>query len=1287
MALTPEQQIAQQREIIERARKQAQELAKREEVSRAQLLKRGMLVGAKARAEQVRRQKYAKERLQQISKAEKAFEAGVKKYEAEKKAYEARAGPSATQLAYEAIKRQAMGKSATGITYGRPDVVKEAERLMRESPELKRAVQRGVSARIAAKEAGFKDVSEFIGVSKYLAPPTLEVPTWEARVATQPPGTYDIVTGSYISPEGVGYTTATPPPGAKLVSYAPTRDPTIPGAYSEIDPITHKVIATFPAISAPEIVLPSKFKFEPAFLQAGYVSPEMRKKAEIQKIDIQAYKGMGFTPSEAQILAEEGWKQKVGFTPEGARQVLREQAVKSAFLQAGYVSPELRKILPPEAIQKFQQQQIQLQAETQRYKEFGYTPSEARKLATASLERGGVTFDPKGAREILRKPIVTKIMKAVEKVAPITEIEFAPAIVGVGPLAIRAPTGVTYGEVAALPARGVEEAAEYAKEEMELGYAIATGYLPEKWRPAKYTGPPGERPITPTEVTEALETGWFEEAEKKGWYEPVTPERVGEIAEKVVGLAPYAVPYVGPAYMASEFFKGVEEYKYPEKEAEKIYKEQDPYKAYLEQYEKAEKDLEEGYELEPKLTRTEYKAEVLPFYTEQVREKGAIGAATSLAFLGAIGLAKAVPAIIRTTVPRAKYLGMTQKQYQAAVKEAEKELVKLGKQDIAWIGKIEEDTKGIYILGEQRLGGLKRDIKVYGELKETELGKVFIPKGKGEITGEGVVLLGKKKIPYQYLEAQKFEVGADAISVRAGELIGHPEVIKELPSKIKLLRESKFMPELLKPEIIKAEEALRGPVRIIPEPLAKAEAFKILGVTKTVPKAGAFALYRVKPKYLTPSAKLERAIKRQMKENIYFGGRVTKDIAAQIAIQLKPKKFLVIGRKEAGVFFVKEAEREVKLGMKVVGGVKTPFAKTFAEVIQKPFLVKLPKVPKPPRPKVEALRVEPQKYIPLMIGGVKFVPPTDYSILFGREVPIKYLDVGLYEVTEAPPRLLPPVIKPVIMPAIDVGIKPRVVTIPKMKLITVPKVGEKFKYETALKLKRVTVPKFKEVLVPRERLRERLIPREALALREIQIQREALRQVPITRPIVVPRPRIPRIKIPKLRIPIILEKPPVRRRLPKLRKPVPERGYTFEIRRKGKWQRAKLPFAFATEAGAEAMAQEKVLKEAAASYKVVKARKGKRVVRSRKKPSMYRKVLFRPGKEPGVMVQKKKLRILTPGEKAEISYVGGLARMKKSKLLFSQPKRIKLKRGTKVMAKRKVGRPKKKKVTRKRKKR
>ena len=179
-------------------------------------------------------------------------------------------------------------------------------------------------------------------------------------------------------------------------------------------------------------------------------------------------------------------------------------------------------------------------------------------------------------------------------------------------------------------------------------------------------------------------------------------------------------------------------------------------------------------------------------------------------------------------------------------------------------------------------------------------------------------------------------------------------------------------------------------------------------------------------------------------------------------------------------------------------------------------------------------------------------------------------------------------------------------------------------------------------------------------------------------PIERPRPFFEKPK-PVVERPKPIVEPPriVRRRKEKprekLRKPVPKRGYSFEVRRKGKWERAKLPYAFATEEGAEAFAQKKVLKEAAASYKVVKAKKGKKVVRTGAKISPYDRVLFREGKEQGVKVQKKLLRILSEGEKKEISYAGGIAKMKKAETsFFKQPAKKKTTKN-KVIKKKKGG--------------
>ena len=296
--------------------------------------------------------------------------------------------------------------------------------------------------------------------------------------------------------------------------------------------------------------------------------------------------------------------------------------------------------------------------------------------------------------------------------------------------------------------------------------------------------------------------------------------------------------------------------------------------------------------------------------------------------------------------------------------------------------------------------------------------------------------------------------------------------------------------------------------------------------------------------------------------------------------------------------------------------------------------------------------------IPRMVGG-------------GEEVVSEYWGKGTYEVTEVQPEFMPSVTMPTmgvpdVRPVVDTavrlgaGLKDEV------------EVSERFRYKSDLGLKGVDVLKFEEPQISEEKLitkglviprevqisRERLVPKERLVPREMFVSEQAFRQRQVPRQVLRQVPRqvlrqVPRVKLrPKPKPKIKTTPVKISPRVP-LKKPTPKQGYTYEIRRKGKWERGKVPYAFATKEGAEAYAQKKVLKEAAASYKVVKAKKGKKVIRTRLKVSPYNKVLFRKAKkEPGVMVQKKLLRILSEGEKKEISYAGGIARMKKSETSF-----------------------------------
>jgi len=163
-----EQQIAQQREAIERAKKQALELAKRREITRRELLRRGITEVARARGEQIRRRKIAQARLKEIAKVEEPFEKAVEKYEMQKRAYEARVRAQAEKRrAYEIVlKFYNKGMLGAILRFGSPTEKRIAKEFCKKGASLGRELEMKIDK------------------------PELQVP-----------GTYDPKTGSYISPE------------------------------------------------------------------------------------------------------------------------------------------------------------------------------------------------------------------------------------------------------------------------------------------------------------------------------------------------------------------------------------------------------------------------------------------------------------------------------------------------------------------------------------------------------------------------------------------------------------------------------------------------------------------------------------------------------------------------------------------------------------------------------------------------------------------------------------------------------------------------------------------------------------------------------------------------------------------------------------------------------------------------------------------------------------------------------------------------------------------------------
>ena len=856
---------------------------------------------------------------------------------------------------------------------------------------------------------------------------------------------------------------------------------------------------------------------------------------------------------------------------------------------------------------------------TQRVRLQGYKDIYVR--AGGTISKSGVLEMPKTGYQ----KVGEGVQKGIEKLPPVTDIEAIPALGAYSP---------TIGELGSYVKEGMEWELDAVREMWTDISGVALKNIPKKSWPGKWIG--GEYELKPKKGTQA----WVD-AINAGKIIPITKEKVGGVVSGAVRLGAYVTP-AGLPILGVEAVSGIQTVKHPEREASKIFEEQ-IWKPYEEQYAEAERTLEKGYELESKLTKKELSAEYLPGITEQVKFKGAVEAGTSLAFLSGVGAVRAVRWAKTPVITQTPIRPVTEPVFfeKAATFIKEGKPIRVGKFEV--VGEVRPPIKVVKTTRFRELIGAKpkevfitpakpfkqfTPFEVVGEepflvveaIKGKRYGTVFEIRGKG-IPTDLKTLEGLSKT--RQLEWQRL---VEKITGKPVALKNVPKMLKENAAKIESYIESQKL------------------FRLFPEKAGVIKVTTPWKPGKTIARTEAVSL--IEPVTKTDLIKISR-VDTVFKDVTFPGARAVGETPTMRGLIKEPIKPIILDVEEVATKFIRPA------GMK-----KTPWQVTYQEQVLKP----LPKPPLPkiktPKPIVEVLEPIAPKEIPYMVGGIGL-----------RTLPEPLYAPTALEV-ELGPVLMPLVIKPSLVPRVDVIIKPEV------SLVSVPRVISKLeptlKIEPVLKLGLEDVQIIKEELLPRQLFKEKVIMGERQIPRLAQVPKQVFEQVQIMRPIQVSkqiqRPRQvikPRIR-PGLKIkpPIIIlgrkVKKPVR-----LRKPVPKQGYTFEIRRKGKWERTKLPFAYATEKGAEYMARKKVLREAAASYKIVKAKKGKKVVESRMKagPKDY---LFRPGKEKGVMVQKKLLRILSPGEKKEISYAGGLARMKKTQPgFFKQPKKVVKKKITK----------------------
>ena len=328
--------------------------------------------------------------------------------------------------------------------------------------------------------------------------------------------------------------------------------------------------------------------------------------------------------------------------------------------------------------------------------------------------------------------------------------------------------------------------------------------------------------------------------------------------------------------------------------------------------------------------------------------------------------------------------------------------------------------------------------------------------------------------------------------------------------------------------------------------------------------------------------------------------------------------------------------------MKIPSPIKTP----------KPSMVTktkfTPPKPRPPTPKIDSSIMAPR-----MVGGEGRGVSEWYGV--GREgiedvvtYTTKTAGGALITTTKIPQMKINGIIKSSFVPSEREELITRVETISKADIIS--KTGFISRAETILKPEQV----YKTLTIPRtiQIPRTTQIPKTIQVQKIVQVQKtiQIPKTVQIPKSIPIPttptKPRPP--KIPKPIIPFFIPKGETvrRKRLP--RRPIPKREvYIPEVRRRGKWVAIGK---FRTAKRAEAVGKRRALRTAAAS---VRLRKDGKIV------SLKPSGLFRAAKrEKGILVQRKTRRIVSAGEKREISYIGSLA-AKAKRVKSKSKKRVK----------------------------
>jgi hypothetical protein len=907
--------------------------------------------------------------------------------------------------------------------------------------------------------------------------------------------------------------------------------------------------------------------------------------------------------------------------------------------------------------QQQQEKKDFIQSETKRYQDLGYSQYQSGKLAQKSYESGGMSLVPgytrytQPVKEFIDKSII--FTKKVLESKPVGYLMDKPINAGIGgvniagynilpPIVDLNKEKVTYGETLPLLIEGVDYVAEKAGEARTAQLQIAEEVGKENpffgkiltYQPVFGGFGPlgGFRPSKEVEEErrEKLEPFFKEGSPILSFLAPTTPEEYGQRTKAAVSLGAYAIPYFGTGLLVSGAARGIDEVRNPEKEADKIFKQY--VRDYNLSYEEQLKNLPEGYEIEPRLTTEELKAEVYPGIIEQVERRGTGEFLGSSLFLGLGGAGK----IYSEFAPRAKLGGLSKYQYTKRASILEKVTPEFGDQPVKWLSVVEKEGGKVDLIGQQGLrfdstgkiysdkfvgptvkdtSVLTRDISVSGFIKASETGKKFIPEATGKAITTGTILVPKKS-PVKFLSEEIFKTGTETLKTKFVKQIGDISV------------------------------------------------FKFGAKSGVYPGASTSAIYKESSLFFRP-----RTIQKQLKRGIQTGGTPIKEYTSGEIFKFTPtqteemfgkafqESYLVTSPKSAGVTLVKASKPGEGVNIiKPFNGRKTPLSKTFPELPKSTFNAfdiqakggipsskEIPVSENILKPKITSDLIIPpaisKPSISLPVVSSTSINP--FTITGGAVSESIYTGTGQYERTEDFGVTMPNKVQPVIS---DAKIETLETFMPRQTFIQPSRIRQEVfpslvspqKVEQQVLQIPTRVPK--QRFIPLVKPVERQITSPVQRVQQRTQQRQQMRQPSQFR--TSQRMMFPEVRVPSIKVPFILKSSRSERGLPK---PISEREspFTFQYKKKGKVLTS--PFAFRTEREAEEAGKAFALKSAVASIRPVKAKIGQRIITNPFKLNPQSNVLFRKGKG-GFLVQREKLRILSPGEKAETSYVGARVR-------------------------------------------